>query len=174
MEILRAQEKDIDSIEKIYESVHNQEEKGPTSTGWVRNVYPVRKTAEDSVKRNDMFVMVDNGKIVAAAIINQIQVPDYKYAKWKYDAKNNEVMVLHTLVVDPSEKNKGYGKAFVAFYEEYAGKQNCTELRLDTNAKNKIAQKMYQSLGYKEAGIVQCEFNGISGVNLICLEKYLG
>ena len=38
MEVLRAQEKDIDSIEKIYESVHNQEEKGLTSTGWVRDI----------------------------------------------------------------------------------------------------------------------------------------
>ena len=29
------------------------------------------------------------------------------------------------------------------------------------------------SLGYTEAGIVPCEFNGIAGVNLVCLEKKL-
>ena len=28
--------------------------------------------------------------------------------------------------------------------------------------------------GYKEAGVVDCTFNGIEGVHLVCLEKYIG
>ena len=42
------------------------------------------------------------------AIINQIQVPEYADAAWKHEAKEDEVMVLHTLVVDPFEKKKGH------------------------------------------------------------------
>ena len=88
--------------------------------------------------------------------------------------RNDEVMVLHCLAVDPSQMSKGYGKTFVAFYEEYARKCSCTVLRMDTNAKNVRARKLYQKLGYEEIDIVPCVFNGIPNVQLVCLEKYLG
>lgn len=174
MEILKAKGSDIDSVEAIYNSIHDLEESGLVSIGWIRGVYPVRKTAEDSLKRNDLFVMGDNGKIVAAAIINQVQVEEYKNVVWKHDAKDNEVMVLHTLVVDPLERSRGYGKAFVAFYENYARQQGCAELRMDTNMINENARKMYKKLRYEEVGITDCVFNGIPDVKLVCLEKYLG
>lgn len=44
-------------------------------------------------------------------------------------------------------------------------------MRLDTNAKNARARKMYKSLGYEEVGIVDTTFNGIPGVELVLLEK---
>lgn len=174
MEILKAKNIDIDSIERIYENIHDAEEKGVTATGWIHNVYPTRKTAEDALNRGDLFVMVDEGKIVASAVINQIQVDEYKNAAWQHDAADNEVMVLHVLAVDPFEKNKGYGKAFVAFYEEYAKQHGCIALRMDTNVLNTRARKLYQKLGYQEIGAVKCAFNGIPNVQLVCLEKYLG
>lgn len=173
MEILKAGEADIDDIERIYKSIHDGEEKGMTTIGWVRNVYPTRKTAEDALSRGDLFVMADEGKIVAAAIINQIQVDEYKYAAWKHGARDDEIMVLHCLTVDPSEKNKGYGKTFVAFYEDYARRHGCTALRMDTNKLNTKARKLYQKLGYEEIGTIECIFNNIPNVQLICLEKYL-
>lgn len=59
-------------------------------------------------------------------------------------------------------------------YEDYARNTECTELRIDTNEKNIVARKLYQKNGYREIGIVPTEFNGIPGVNLVLLEKYLG
>jgi hypothetical protein len=44
---------------------------------------------------------------------------------------------------------------------------------MDTNIINMRARKMYANLGYDEVGVVDCVFNGISGVKLVCLEKYL-
>ena len=174
MNVLKAQKTDIDSIEEIYDRIHDGEEKGLTTIGWIRNVYPTRKTAESALDRGDLFVMVDNGKTVAVAMINQIQVPEYKDAAWKHDAKDNEVMVLHGLAVDPLENGKGYGRAFVAYYEDYAKQHGCTALRMDTNVKNARARKLYHTLGYEEVGVVKCVFNGIPNVQLVCLEKYLG
>ncbi len=174
MKIRKALGADIDGIEKIYDRIHDAEEKGLSSVGWVRNVYPTRKTAEEALDRSDLFVMSDDNKIVAAAVINRIQVPEYKYADWKHSATNDKVMVLHGLVVDPSEKGKGLGRTFVAFYENYAKQHGCPALRMDTNVTNTKARKLYQSLGYEEIGVVSCVFNGIPNVKLVCLEKYLG
>lgn len=168
-----AHHKDIGHINAIYERIHTEEENGSTTIGWLRDIYPTRKTAEDALSRNDLFVMEDEGKIVAAAIINKLQVPEYRSASWKYAADDDEVMVLHTLVVDPLVKHKGYGKSFVLFYEDYAKQHNCKELRMDTNQKNERARKMYHGLGYEEIGTVLCNFNGIPNVPLVCLEKHL-
>ena len=55
-----------------------------------------------------------------------------------------------------------------------AQENGCTELRIDTNARNAVARAMYKKHGYTEIGIVPTVFNGIEGVQLVLLEKYLG
>ena len=118
--------------------------------------------------------METDGVICATARINQVQVPEYANAGWRYaDVPENEIMVLHTLVVDPKTAGRGCGKAFVSFYEQYAIDHGCAYLRMDTNAINVGARRFYAKLGFWEAGIVDCTFNGIPGVKLVCLEKKL-
>ena len=83
------------------------------------------------------------------------------------------ILELKNLAVLPEAQGKGYGKAFVAFYEQYARENGCRVLRMDTNRRNARARKMYAGLGYREIGIVPCDFNGISGIDLVLLEKPL-
>ena len=90
-----------------------------------------------------------------------------------YEAQDQEVCVLHTLVISPEASGKGYGRAFVEFYETYARETGCVELRIDTNEKNTAARTMYRKLGYTEIGILPTVFNGIPNVNLVLLEKHL-
>jgi len=112
--------------------------------------------------------------VTAAAKIDQTQVPEYVNASWRYpDVPSSQVMVLHTLVVDPARSGQGCGTRFVRFYEQYALEQGCPYLRMDTNARNAAARRLYAHLGYWEAGIVPCTFNGIPNVQLVCLEKLL-
>jgi ribosomal protein S18 acetylase RimI-like enzyme len=79
--------------------------------------------------------------------------------------------VLHTLAVDPDARGMGIGPAFVKFWEKLAAEQGCSVLRIDTNARNKRARKMYADLGYIETDIVPTVFNGIPGVDLVLMEK---
>lgn len=171
--IRKAAAKDICAVAQIYDEIHTEEEAGRAVIGWVRNVYPTRGTAETALAADDLYVLEDAGEIVAAARINQEQVPEYESAGWEFDAADSKVMVLHTLVVSPSARSRGYGKQFVVFYEKLAKNCNCPYLRMDTNEKNKNARRFYQKMGYKEVGIVPCVFNGIEGVRLVCLEKKL-
>ena len=164
---------DLEQISAIYGDIHTGEETGRTTIGWVRSIYPTRQTAEDAILAGEMFVEEIEGRIVASAKINQEQVPEYADAAWQYDACDEQVMVLHTLTVSPGEKGHGYGTAFVKFYESYALEHGCPYLRMDTNEKNTPARVLYKKLGYWEAGIVDCVFNGIENVRLVCLEKKL-
>ena len=57
------------------------------------------------------------------------------------------------------------------FLEQYAREHGCTWLRIDTNARNISARRLYARLGYREVDIVPGEFNGIPDVQLVCMEK---
>lgn len=164
---------DLQEISKIYADIHTAEECGKVTIGWIRNVYPTDATAEEALQRNDLFVAVDDNLVVGAAIINKQQPDAYRDGNWNYIVSEPEVMILHTLVIDPAYSGKGYGKSFVDFYERYAVSQGCYYLRMDTNAKNNKARAMYKKLDYKEIGIVPCVFNGIKDVQLVLLEKKL-
>ncbi len=186
--IRRAREEDIPAIAAIYDEIHAREAAGETTTGWLRDVYPVRKTAEDAVARGDMFVQEiggqagdihagdsrsGSGRIVGTGIINQIQVDVYADGDWQYPAADDEVMVLHTLIISKKTEEKGLGKQFLDYYEAFALENGCRYLRLDTNARNKAARAFYKKHGYTEIGIVPTVFNGIPGVDLVLIEKKL-
>ena len=162
---------DIDEITALYMDVHTEEEAGRMSTGWIRSIYPTRETVEAMIASDELFVKVVDDEIVAVGRINQEQVDVYANVDWEYKVPDEEVMVLHTLAVLPKRQGKGYARSFCQFYEEYSLENGCQYLRIDTNEKNKRARALYKSIGYKEAGIVPCIFNGIEGVPLVCLEK---
>lgn len=165
---------DIPQIAAIYDRIHTREETGQSAVGWVRDIYPTRATAQAALDAGELFVLEHGGAVAAAARIDQIQVPEYANARWQHpQAPAEQVMVLHTLVVDPLQGGRGLGTAFVRFYEEYAREKGCPYLRMDTNEKNRSARALYARLGYQEVGIVDCCFNGIAGVRLVCLEKTL-
>ena len=125
---------DVPEIVEIYGRILTNEELGQASVGWIRGVYPTEDTALEALEAGELFVMEEEGALVAAARINRVQVPEYSQISWTQpDAPAERIMVLHTLVVDPRYKGRGYGAAFVDFYERYALEQGCPYLRRDTN-----------------------------------------
>ena len=171
--IRKADMKDLDAVESLYQEIHDAESTGLITTGWIRGIYPTRATAEAALSRDDLFVLEEEGHILGSGIINQLQVDVYEGAPWKQQVPNDKVCVLHTLVISPAARGKGYGREFVRFYETYALQHGCIELRIDTNERNLAARAMYSKYGYQEIDIVPTTFNGIAGVNLVLLEKHM-
>ena len=169
--IRKARAADLDAVARIYANIHTAEEQGRACIGWQRGIYPERPTAEAALQRGDLFVEELEGQVAGTAIFNQIQVDVYAGAPWQYPAPENQVMVMHTLVIDPLAPRCGLGQAMVAFYESYARSLGCPYLRMDTNVRNENARRFYSRLGYREIAQVPCVFNGLSDVTLVLLEK---
>lgn len=165
---------DIEAIAAIYEEILDLEEQGRLSTGWVRGLYPCGETIEKALAAQSLYVLEENGEILASGIIDHRQHPVYAKGAWSLPAGPEQVMVLHTLTVRPGARGKGLGRQFVAFYEDLAAGAGCLAARLDTNVINGAARKWYGRLGYREAGVESCQFNGIGGVRLVLFEKALG
>lgn len=141
---------DLDAIAAIYERIHDE---------------------EAALARGELYVEEAAGRVTGAAILNHQQVDVYTGAPWQIAAADDEVLVMHTLTIDPAAKGRGLGTAFAAFYERRARELGCTALRIDTNKRNTPALSLYRKLGYSEIDIVPCQFNGIDGVELVLLEK---
>lgn len=171
--IRRAVQQDIPAVAAIYDAIHGEEEAGRAVIGWVRGIYPTQATAQAALEAGSLCVLEEGGEVVAAAKIDGVQVPEYADCPWAYPAQAEEVLVLHTLVVHPAHSGRGHASAFVKYYEDTARRLGRPFLRMDTNEKNTAARRLYAKLGYAEVGIVDCTFNGIPGVRLVCLEKKL-
>lgn len=52
-------------------------------------------------------------------------------------------------------------------------RQRAHQKCMDINVKNQAARRLYAQLGYREAGIVDCNFNGMPGIKRVYLEKTL-
>ncbi len=171
--IRKATKDDIAGVVKIYDEILSEEEAGSATTGWIRGIYPTEKVALTALEKGDLFVFEENGVIRASMRINREITPEYDLAEWEYEASPDEYMVLHLLTVSPSAKGRGIGRKMLGFYEDFARQNGSKYLRMDTNERNVRAREIYAKYGFKETGIFPCEFNGIKGVEMVCLEKLI-
>lgn len=74
---------------------------------WLPGVYPVLQTAQDGFERGELYVCKVDGVVVAAAKINGEQVDVYDQIPWEHGARDEEVLVIHTLVVAPGAQGRG-------------------------------------------------------------------
>ena len=101
--IRRARAEDVDATARIYEALMDREEAGQGATNWKRDVYPTRETARRAQEAGWLYVKEDGaGGICASMILNHEQPPCYRDADWQVAAAPENVLVLHTLCVDPA------------------------------------------------------------------------
>lgn len=165
---------DLPAIAQIYEEILDQEDQRPVSyTNWQRGKYPTLDTARTALEAGTLFVGEENGTILAAVNLNGIQLPEYDRIPWQFEARSEQVMVIHTLVISPRFSGHGKAREMVAFCEEEGRRQGKTVMRLDTYEGNHPANAMYPKLGYRFAGHARFLFQGFLDEVLNCYEKQL-
>ena len=91
--IRKAEERDIPAIAAIYEAIHDAEESGAVTIGWMRGVYPVEATARRALSLGTLYVLEEDGRVLAAGKIDQEQVEEYADCSWGYAATPEQVLV---------------------------------------------------------------------------------
>lgn len=163
---------DLDGVVRIYDEILSDAD-CLRFTNWQKGKYPCRATAEGALAEGWLYVLEEDGEIMATAILNKEQLPEYDELPWSMEAPRDRVFVIHTLCVPPSRAGEGRARRFVAFAEDLGRSLGCTALRLDTYEGNEPALSMYPKLGYRTVGKTLFHFQNIIWENLTCFEKAL-
>jgi GNAT superfamily N-acetyltransferase len=129
--------------------------------------YPNVDIITQDVNAGSLFKISEKGRIAGVIVLNEDYFPDYKNLTW--EDEGGKFLIVHRLCVHPDFQGRGYSKKLMFFAEKYAKKNGYNSLRLDTYISNRVALALYDSLGYRRAGMVTFE-KGLFQV----FEKVLG
>ncbi|WP_160673196.1 GNAT family N-acetyltransferase [Clostridium sp. C8-1-8] len=167
--IEKATLKDTDELEVLYDSINDYLSETINYAGWKKGLYPVRENAINGIKEDNLFVLRINDEIAGSIILNNHQEAAYYGVDWGVQAKDEEVMVIHTFVVNPKYLRNGVGEKLLTFAKEYFKEQGCKALRLDVSINNAPAIALYEKCGFRYVTTVDL---GLNVPNLIWFKLY--
>ena len=165
---------DIEMIEDTYNEHFKHEMEHGAFTVFKKGIYPTRKDAEKAVDNGTLYVYEENNNIAGSMIVDKIQPAEYKEIVWEQTLANDEVMVIHLLMVRPDKTGKGIATSLVRYAMELAEKSSCKVLRLDTGSQNIPALSLYKKLGFQIVAAASMNVgNAIEHSGHLFLEKLL-
>ena len=172
--IRKATSDDIKLIEDTYNEHFKHEIEHGAFTVFKKGVYPTGKDAEKAVAAGTLYVYEENNIIAGSIIADKVQPTEYTKIGWKETFSNDEVMVIHLLMVRPSSAGKGIATDLVRYAMDLARNSSCKALRLDTGSQNIPALSLYKKLGFQivEAASMKVG-NAIEHSEHLFLEKVL-
>jgi len=145
---------DISQLEKLYNDVNDYLQQGVNFSGWAKGVYPTKETAEIGINEKSLFCIRVEDKIAGSIILNHKQEKAYDKVAWGLKAADNQVIVIHTLVVHPKFMKQGIAHQLIEFAKGYAIRKSAKTIRLDVAVQNSPAISLYEKCGYVYVGTV--------------------
>jgi ribosomal protein S18 acetylase RimI-like enzyme len=143
--IRHADIKDLDRLNQMAETIRNQMKESGLSQ-WVGH-YPNKDVFNDDLKKQGLYVFVDENKVIGSISILEENDPPYKAIQWH----RNHSLVIHRLMVDPKHQKQGVGMAL--FEHAIALTQNKYQsLKVDTHPDNLKMQKLILKMGFEYMG----------------------
>ena len=72
----------------------------------------------EALQKDTLFVLKLSGKLEGSFILDNKQHPEYRKIPWGIHC-DDKVMVMHTLVVNPSYRKKGLGEQMITYGINY-------------------------------------------------------
>ena len=114
--------------------------------------YPDENFLRQDIQKNQLFLGIIEGELVAIGVLNQYCEAEYQSGKWT--EPNAPYYVLHRFCVNPRLQSQGIGRNMLSCIEQTAIQLGAQWIRLDVFAKNPRAIRLYQHSGYQKTGSV--------------------
>lgn len=165
---------DIELIEDTYNEHFKHEKEHGAFTIFKKGVYPTPKDAEKAINLGTLYVYEENNDIVGSIIVDNVPPVEYTKIVWGQTFADDEVMIIHLLMVRPSMAGRGIATSLVRFALEVARNSSCKALRLDTGSQNIPAVSLYKKLGFQIVATASMKVgNAIEHREHLFLEKVL-
>ena len=117
---------------------------------------PKKDVFLDDISKNQLYVMLENKKIIGMfALVFGIE-PTYHHIKgqWRYD---EPYATIHRLALINSHQQKGYAKMMLTYAEKLCLDQGVRYMRIDTHRHNISAQSLIYQLNYVYCGDIEVD-----------------
>ena len=134
----------VDLYKAVIESVNLTE----VHLGWNIDIYPDATFINSAISHNQMCVIRDDGKIVAAAVLNHSVNPEYADINWEIKDPKDKLATIHALAVLPQKQGSKTSYRLLSDIEDYCRKRGDLAIHLDVIDTNIPAYKLYTRNGY--------------------------
>jgi GNAT superfamily N-acetyltransferase len=116
-------------------------------------VYPARSTLSADIESAAGYVAApSDGELAGYLVLNDQQNAEYSRVDWSIPS--GRPAVVHRLMVHPARQHQGLGRLLMRFAERRAAELGYSVIRLDAFTANPRALRLYEALGYRDAGAV--------------------
>ena len=147
--VRQAKIEEYDAVKKFYCDLIDSIRDAEYKPAWKMGVYPTEQFLQDSIREQALFIAVLDNCLVGAMILNQNCASEYGDARWKINAKKEEVIIIHALAVSSTCQRKGIAGQMVSNAIETGRKNSVKAIRLDVLSTNLPAAKLYLSKGFQ-------------------------
>ena len=124
----------------------------PHDCCWRRGGHPTPAFIKAFIHNQGMFVVEENGAIVAAVGMDHDIGHDYGDLPWLVDAPDEHVTAIHLLAVREDRRGTGIARRLLRACLDEARRRGMQSARLDATANNAPAIALYQSEGFLQVG----------------------
>ena len=167
-----AEYKELEKVIDFYDFIIDAQEGQEYSPGWTKDVYPAREDLETAINAGQLFLGLLGNEIVCA---EEITGNDdiYEHVLWHFDAKEEEVSVIHLLCVHPEYYGRGFAKEMVRYAADLSRSIGRKVIRLDVIQGNDRAKNLYLTEGFEFIGDFQVYYEDTGLADFWMFEKVL-
>ena len=167
-----ARPEELEKVVDFYNYIIDAQEGQEYTPKWTRDVYPSLADMQSAVDAGHMHLGLLDGKTVCAEVITGND-DIYERVDWHYDAKEEEVTVIHLLCVLPEYYGRGFAKEMIRYAVDLSRDIGRKVIRLDVIEGNKRAANLYLSEGFEYVGEYQVYYEDTGLADFWMYEKPL-
>lgn len=152
MQIRKCRTEEITEVGAFYDTVVEYLDSHTNYPKWQYKIYPSEEYVRAMTAEGFQYICKEDGKTVAAFVLNRDPEGDYDRGRWSVDLQDGEYMVIHALAVEPDLHGTGLGKKIVEFCIDTARNSGFRAIRLDIVPDNHPAKHLYESVGFTYVG----------------------
>jgi len=111
MEIRPALLCEYEAVAAFYDRLIDEMQSAVYKPGWEKGIYPTYAFLEESIRYQELYILLQEGEIAAAMVLNRACIDGYERIVWQIEAPPEEISVIHALGLRPTFQGKGLAKA---------------------------------------------------------------
>lgn len=133
--------------------------------------YPDLEFIENSIRKGELYIVKNDENIISSVIVNDEFDKRYDDANWIVNAKEDEIIAIHTFAVNPACRGKGISKKIFDIIKKHCLKNNKKSIRIDVIDGNVGAQSVFKHLGFEYINTIEINHDAV-GLERFHLYEY--